>query len=141
MYELRTLRDQFDSIQNQLGNRGQDVAWADLKELLHSRTEIIAQVEALRHQLKKGSEEVAQLKQNKQPADKAMTSMRTVGDTIKKQEEQLRTIEEQLEDIALRIPNIPHFTVPEGTQEADNAEAGVGVKFPRFPLNPNPTGN
>ena len=53
MYELRSLRDQFDSIQEQLGNRGQDVAWTDLGKLLHSRSEIIAQVEASRHQLKK----------------------------------------------------------------------------------------
>ena len=138
MYELRTLRDQFDSIQEQLGNRGQDVAWTDLGKLLHSRSEIIAQVEASRHQLKKGSDEVAQLKRNKQPADEAMTSMRTVGDTIKKQEEQLRTIEEQLEDIALRIPNIPHSTVPGGTQEADNVEARRWGKIPKFSFKPKP---
>ncbi len=138
MYELRTLRDQFDSIRDQLRNRAQDVAGADLEKLLHFRSEIIAQVEALRHQLKKGSEEVAQLKRHKQPANESMDSMRAVGDTVRKHEEQLRTIEGELEDITLRIPNIPHFTVPEGTQETDNVEARRWGEIPTFSFKPKP---
>ena len=122
MYDLRTLRDQFDSIRDQLGVRGNDVDWVGLEKLLHTRSEMIAQVEALRHQLKKGSEEVGQLKRHQQPAEDAMASMRAVGDTIKTQEDRLRTVEDQLTDIALRIPNITHFTVPIGTSEVDNVE-------------------
>ena len=138
MYDLRTLRDQFDSIREQLGPRGQDVPWPELEKLLHNRGEMISQVEALRHQLKKGSEEVAKLKRAKQPAEDAMASMRAVGDTIKKQEEQLRTLEEQLEDIALRIPNIPHFTVPQGTQASENVETRRWGEIPTFSFQPKP---
>ena len=117
MYDLRTLRDQFDSIQDQLGPRGQDVAWAELQKLLGTRRDMISQVEALRHQLKNGSKEVAQLKRNKQPADDAIASMRAVGDHIKTQEEQLHTVEHQLEEHTLQIPNIPHHTIPKGSQD------------------------
>lgn len=138
MYDLRTLRDQFDSIQEQVGGRGHDVDWAGLEKLLHTRSEKIAQVETLRHQLKKGSEEVGQLKRNKQPADEAMASMRAVGDTIKAQEEQLQSVEDQLRDIALRIPNITHFTVPEGTQESDNVETRRWGEIPTFSFKPKP---
>lgn len=138
MYDLRTLKDQFNSIRDQLGQRGQDVAWVELEKLLHTRSEMISQVEALRHHLKKGSEEVGQLKRNKQPADEAMASMRAVGDQIKSQEEHLRTVEEQLEDYALRIPNIPHFTVPEGVQESDNVEARRWGEIPTFSFKPKP---
>ncbi len=138
MYDLRTLKDQFDSIRDQLGPRGQDVAWAELGKLLHTRSDMISQVEALRHQLKKGSEEVGTLKRNKQPADEAMSSMRTVGDQIKSQEEQLRTVEGQLEEQALRIPNILHCTVPEGIQESDNVEVRRGGEIPTFSFQPKP---
>jgi len=138
MYDLRTLRDQFDSIRDQLGPRGADVAWAELEKLLHTRSEMISQVEALRHQRKKGSEEVAQLKRNKQPADDAMASMRAVGDHIKTQEEQLRTVEQDLEDHALRIPNIPHHTVPKGSQESDNVEVRRWGEIPSFSFEPKP---
>ena len=112
------------------------MAWADLEKLLYARSEMIGQVETLRHQLKKGSEEVAQLKRNGQPADEAVASMRTVGDNIKKQEEELRAIEEKLEDIALYIPNVPHRTVAEGTQEADNVEERRWGKIPTFSFKP-----
>ncbi|MDA0739666.1 MAG: serine--tRNA ligase [Nitrospirae bacterium] len=138
MYDLRTLRDQFDSIRDQLGGRGKDVDWAGLEKLLHTRTEMITQVETLRHQLKKGSEEVGQLKRNKQPAEEAMTAMRTVGDTINTQEDLLRTVEEQLTDLALRIPNITHFTVPQGTAESDNVEMRRWGDIPTFPFTPKP---
>ncbi len=138
MYDLRTLRDQFDSIRDQLGGRGKDVDWAGLEKLLHTRSEMITQVETLRHQLKKGSEEVGQLKRNKQPAEEAMASMRAVGDTIKSQEELLRTVEDQLTDLALRIPNITHFTVPQGTQENDNVEMRRWGDIPTFPFTPKP---
>ncbi len=138
MYDLRTLRDQFDSIQDQLGPRGQDVAWAELEKLLGTRRDMISQVEALRHQLKNGSKEVAQLKRNKQPADDAMASMRAVGDHIKTQEEQLRTVEHQLEEHTLRIPNIPHHTVPKGSQESDNVEVRRWGEIPSFSFEPKP---
>ena len=138
MYDLRTLKDQFHSIRDQLGVRGNDVDWVELEKLLHSRSEMIAQVEALRHQLKKGSEEVGQLKRNKQPAEEAMASMRMVGDSIKTQEELLRTIEEQLTDIALRIPNTTHFTVPIGTSEGDNVEVRRWGDIPAFSFKPKP---
>jgi len=138
MYDLRTLRDQCASIREQLGTRDQDVAWSELEKLLNARSELIGQVESLRHQLKKGSEEVATLKRANQPAEEAMDSMRAIGDQIKDQEEHLRTVEEQLTDLALRIPNIPHFTVPHGTQERDNVEVRRWGEIPTFDFKPKP---
>ena len=138
MYDLRTLRDQFDSIRERLGPRGKDVDWVELEKLLHTRSDMIAQVEALRHRLKKGSEEVAQRKRNKQPAEEAMASMRVMSDHIKTQEEQLRMVERQLEDHTLRIPNIPHHTVPQGSDERDNVEVRRWGHIPVFSFEPKP---
>ncbi len=138
MYDLRSLKDNLHTIKAQLGPRGNDVDWDDLEKLLQSRRDLIAQVEALRHQLKKGSEEVAQLKRNKKPADEAMTSMRTIGDNIKVQEEQLRDIEAQLENLALRIPNVPHASVPDGIDANDNVETRAWGTPRTFDFTPKP---
>ena len=108
MYDLRVLRDNLDGLRERLGPRGKDVAWEDLRKLTEDRRTRMIQVEELRHQLKKGSDEVARLKREKQSADAAMAAMKALGDTIKGQEDQLRLIEEQLAHIALRIPNLPH---------------------------------
>ena len=92
MHDLRTLRDQLDTIRQQLGVRAADVPWDELEKLLQNRRELIAQVDALRHQVKTGSDEVAQLKRNNQLADTAMANMRAIGDHLKSQEEWRKSI-------------------------------------------------
>lgn len=62
------------------------------------------------------------MKREKQPAEDAMAAMKAVGETIKSHEDRLRLIEEQLAHIALRIPNLPHASVPDGHDGADNVE-------------------
>jgi len=122
MYDLRHLRENFDRIREQLGGRGHDVPWDELRKLLDERRALSMQVEELRAELNKGSEEVARLKRQKQPADEAVTAMKRVGERIADVDASLRTIEEHLNSIALRIPNLPHSSVPLGGGADDNLE-------------------
>ena len=122
MYDLRNLRDNLDAIRNQLGPRGADVQWEDLRKLIEERRGLTSQVETLRHDLKKGSDEVARLKREKQPAEEAVAAMKAVGDRIAQCETGLRGVEEKLQDLALRIPNLPHPTVPVGWSTEQNVE-------------------
>ena len=89
MYDLRTLRDNLDAIREQLGPRGADVPWDRLRTLIEQRRTLTGQVEQLRHELKKGSDEVAKLKREKQPADACMAAMKAVGERIKTIEDEL----------------------------------------------------
>lgn len=138
MYDLRALREQLPAIRDRLGVRGADVAWDEVEKLLQDRRDRLSQVEALRHQLKQGSEEVARLKRAKQPAEEAMTAMRALGDNIAIHEEHLRTIETRLEEHALNIPNVPHETVPEGTDAAQNVEIRRWGEPPAVAVPPKP---
>jgi seryl-tRNA synthetase len=123
MYDLRYLRDNFDTIRQQLGRRGADVPWDRLRTLIEQRRALAGQVEQLRHELKKGSDEVAKLKREKQPADAPMVAMKAIGEQIKTIEVELWTVEETLTDLNLRIPNLPHASVPVGNDAGDNKEA------------------
>ena len=120
MYDLRTLRDNLDAILDQLGSRGADVPWDRIRTLIEQRRALTGQVEQLRHELRKGSDEVAKLKREKQPADTSMAAMKAVGEQIKKIEDELRGIEETLTDLNLRIPNLPHPSVPVGKDASGN---------------------
>ena len=62
MYDLRYLRDSLDAIREQLGPRGADVPWDRLRTLIEQRRTVTSQVEQLRSELNKGSDEVAKLK-------------------------------------------------------------------------------
>ncbi len=138
MYDLRSLREQLPSIRDQLGPRGADVAWEEVEKLLQARRDRLSQVETLRHQLKKGSEDVAGLKRTNQPAEAAVATMRALGDSIAIHEERLRTIETRLEEHALGIPNVPHNTVPQGADASQNVEVRRWGEPPSFSFPPKP---
>ena len=136
MHDLRTLRDNLDAIKSRLGPRGGDVAWDELRTLLDERRTLTVAVDSLRHELKKGSDDVARLKREKQPADAVMAQMKALGDRIKAEEDRLRTADERAMEMALRIPNLPHQSVPAGKDPADNQEVRRWGTAPSFTFTP-----
>jgi seryl-tRNA synthetase len=122
MFDLRHLRDNLDVIRDRLGARGRDVQWDALRKLMDERRALTMQAEDLRAELNKGSEEVARLKRHKEPADEAVAAMKRVGERIAECDAALRTIEDNLANIALRIPNLPHSSVPIGETADQNLE-------------------
>ncbi|MDH5587563.1 MAG: serine--tRNA ligase [Nitrospirota bacterium] len=136
MHDPRLLSDQLDSLRAQLGARGNDVHWPTIQSLADTRRTLIQQVEEMRHQLKQGSERIAQLKRNKEPADDQMAALRQVREQIQTMEVELRTVEEPLREQALSIPNVPHQSVPVGTNEADNQEIRQWGAIPNFDFTP-----
>nr|MBI3614519.1 serine--tRNA ligase [Nitrospirota bacterium] len=138
MHDMRLLRENLDGLKAQLGLRAGDVPWEDLRKLMQERSRLMTQVEELRHQLKKGSEEVGRLKREKQPADEAMVRMKAVGDRIKEGEESLRLVDERVQDLALRIPNLPHQSVPVGSDAAANTEVRRWSSAPTLAFSPKP---
>ncbi|MEK9172069.1 MAG: serine--tRNA ligase, partial [Nitrospirota bacterium] len=138
MLDPRLIREQPDEVRARLGARGQDIDWEGLRKGDQERRELLAKVEELRHQRKTASDQIAKLKREKQPADSLMQETRDVGDRIKTLEDSLRDSEERLNAIALRIPNIPHQSVPAGADAAANAEVrrwGTPPTF-AFPAKP-----
>ena len=132
MHDIRILSDQLDSLRSQLGARGGDIPWETVQTLADQRRVLITQTEELRHQLKKGSDQIAELKRNKQPCEDATTALREIRDRIQTMDVELRTTEERLQDQALRIPNIPHESVPPGKDEHENVEVrqwGTPLEF------------
>lgn len=138
MYDLKQLRENLDDIRTALGRRGNDVPWADLQQLSEERRAATTQVEQFRFELNKGSEEVARLRRAKEPAEAAMAAMKQLGDRIKDAEGALRKVEEALTDVALRIPNLPHASVPVGADASENVEVRRWGTIPSFSSPPKP---
>ena len=132
MHDIRILSDQLDSLRSRLGSRATDIPWETVQALASQRRSLITQTEELRHQLKKGSDRIAELKRAKQPSEEAMATLREVRDRIQAMEVELRTTEEQLQDHALRVPNVPHESVPLGQDERDNIEIRQWGTPPEF---------
>ena len=136
MHDPRVLKDQLAALQEQLGPRGNDIPWDHVQKLTEQRRELIAQVEDLRHQLKLGSEDVAKRKREKLPTDDVTIKLRDLGDRIHTLEEPLRELEEELHSQALRIPNAPQSSVPQGSDASQNVEVRRWGTLPSFDFTP-----
>ncbi len=138
MLDLRLIRENPDEVRGRLGTRGQDIDWQGLRKLDHERRELLAKVEELRHQRKTASDQIAKLKREKQPVDSLMEETKAVGDRITALEASLRDVEERLNALTLRIPNLPHPSVPVGADPSANQEIRRWGKPPSLAFAPKP---
>jgi seryl-tRNA synthetase len=117
------------------------VPWDQVKLMVQERLSVTTQVEDLRHQLKKGSDEVGKSKREKAPEPLVaakQAEMKELGDRIREGENTLRGAEERLNDAALRIPNIPHASVPVGRGAEENQEVRRWGTLQTFGFTPRP---
>jgi seryl-tRNA synthetase len=104
-------------------------AISSLKELSQKRRTLIQETEKLKAQRNSVTQEISQLKAKAKSdpsaagqAESKILAMRAVGDQIKTLDESLQQVENDLQNLALRIPNIPHSSVPEGEDSNSNVE-------------------
>jgi seryl-tRNA synthetase len=79
----------------------------------------LAESEGLKAERNAANEEVAKRKRAKEPADDLLARLKESGERGKQLDAQVKSIEQELEQVALGIPNLPHPDVPDGG-EADN---------------------
>ncbi|SFF16485.1 seryl-tRNA synthetase [Bacillus sp. OV194] len=121
MLDLKYVRANFDEVKEKLSKRGEDLTGLDrFVELDEKRRELIGETETLKSKRNEVSKQVAEFKREKKDADHLITEMREVGDRIKSIDDELRTVEEDLNHLMLTLPNLPHESVPVGETEDDN---------------------
>jgi seryl-tRNA synthetase len=139
MLDIKVLRADFEGVKRVLQHRGEDLsALENFEELDKKRRDFIVQAEQLKSKRNEVSAQVAAMKRDKQDADHLITEMREVGDQIKVMDDELRIVEESLENLLLGIPNIPHESVPIGETEDDNIEARKWGEIRNFGFEPKP---
>jgi seryl-tRNA synthetase len=114
MLDLKFIRENSDLVRKAILDKGDK---ADLDRLLAldvTRREIIGAVETSRAQQNKVTVQIAEMKKAGADATAVIAEMRALADKIKELDEQLRGIEEEIYQIQIRIPNIPHASVPVG---------------------------
>ncbi|MBC2167939.1 serine--tRNA ligase [Listeria booriae] len=137
MLDVKVLREDFEGVKKKLSHRGEDLGeFEKFGELDKRRRTLIIEVETLKSQRNEVSQEIAQLKREKQNADAKIEEMRVVGDRIKTFDIELNEIDEKLRNILLAIPNIPHESTPIGETEDDNVEVRKWGEVRTFDFEP-----
>lgn len=140
MLDPRYFQENIGELEKALKRRNADASLVQqLSELSRKRKELIQETESLKAQRNAVTQEIAQLKAKAKAdpaaaaaADEKVLAMRAVGDQIKALDEQLKGTQETLDQLAYRIPNVPHASVPEGKGSDDNVEVRRWGAPPKF---------
>ncbi|MBC7325642.1 MAG: serine--tRNA ligase, partial [Moorella sp. (in: Bacteria)] len=138
MLDIKLIRQEPERVAAALTRRGLEAGLEHFLELDARRRNLLVEVEGLKNKRNQVSAEVARLKKSGRDATALIASMREVGERIKELDEAVRTIEEKLQQELLRIPNLPHESVPDGLSDADNEPVRHWGEIPRFDFEPRP---
>jgi seryl-tRNA synthetase len=117
-----------------------DAPVAQALELDERRRAILTRVEALRAERNTGSKQIGQLmREGRRAEGQALQQRMTqIGDEIKALDEELAQVEAAFHDAMLRIPNLPHPSVPMGKDESENVVLKTEGESRRFDFEPLP---
>ena len=125
MLDLKKIRNNPKEIKKALSNRGEDFDVSVIDEIIgldEKRRAILVEVEALKSKRNQVSAEIPKKKKAGEDVSSIMAEMRELGDEIKEHDIKVSEIDEKINYIMLRIPNIPNPQVPDGETDADNIE-------------------
>ncbi|OEF99638.1 serine--tRNA ligase [Vulcanibacillus modesticaldus] len=139
MLDIKLLRNDLEKVKEALKHRNEKINEIDtFTELDKKRRALLQEVEQLKNRRNVVSKEVAKLKKAGEDAEELILEMREVGDKIKELDDQLRNLDQDIYNILLRIPNIPHDSVPIGETEDDNEVIRTYGDRPQFGFEPKP---
>jgi seryl-tRNA synthetase len=122
MLDLKFIRENVEIVRNGIHNKNEKDRLDELLELDAKRRALIQETDDLKSKRNKVSEEIAKLKKANQNADDLIAEMKLVSDTIKEKDEIIRSLDSDIENILLYIPNIPHSSVKIGKDSSENTE-------------------
>ncbi|MCY6485852.1 serine--tRNA ligase [Clostridium aestuarii] len=135
MLDLKKIRNNPEEIKKIMLDRGEDFDVALIDEVVsldEKRRNILVEVEQLKGKRNAESSQIGKLKKEGKDVSEIMAEMKKLSDEIKEHDVQLNEIDQRIKYIMLRIPNIPHPSVPAGESDADNVEIrrwGEPTKF------------
>ncbi|MBS0014200.1 MAG: serine--tRNA ligase [Desulfobacterales bacterium] len=138
MLEIKYVRQNLDDVRNALSKRGDTADLETFAGADEKRRRILAELEELRHRRNVVSDEIAAMKKQGQSADEQIAQMKEVSTRVKTLEQSLAEYESRINEILIRIPNMPHESVPEGRDEDDNAVVRHVGRPPEFDFEPLP---
>ncbi len=119
MVDLKALREDPEVFRTALRHRGRDPSLVDRAlELDRAWREVLREVEGLRAQQNRASGEVARLA-GEARAQK-IAEVRELAARLRELEPEEKRRREELEQVLLQFPNLPHASVPVGAGEQDN---------------------
>lgn len=137
MHDLKYLRDNIDLVEARLATRGGTVDLSAFRDLDRRRRDLLGESETLKAEKNRVSALIGQTKDKSQVQGEILR-MKEVSTRIKTLEDDLKGVEEGLNQLLLTLPNLPHEQCPVGASEADNREVSRWGTPKQFDFTPKP---
>ena len=136
MLDPHRLRNNLHEIQELLGKRGYKLNISKYEALEDHRKRIQVETQELQAKRNKISKDIGKAKKDGAEVQSLVDEVSTLGNLLKNKESELSTIQDNLHELFVDIPNVPHRSVPEGDSEADNQEIRKWGEQPTFNFQP-----
>lgn len=116
------LRKDLQTVVDRLKSRGVDFDTERFNDLESRRKSVQTETESLQARRNALAKQIGQLKAKGEDASAVMAESQALPGRVKQLEEDLAQLQQQLNDMLLSVPNLPHPSVPVGASSDDNVE-------------------
>ena len=136
MLDPRLLRTELDTVRQQLARRGFTLDSDALQALEKRRKTIQVDTQELQAERNSRSKGIGKAKAAGEDIAPLLQAVEGLGEQLKAKELELAQLQDELNDILMGIPNIPHSSVPDGSGEEDNPVLRLWGEPPVFDFEP-----
>ncbi len=122
MIDIQLLRKDINNVADRLAQRKFQLDVTTFNALEGERKSIQTRTEELQAQRNALSKQIGMLKGKGEDGSALMSEVAGIADELKSSADKLEKIQAQLSDFMLAIPNLPHESVPAGSDEQGNVE-------------------
>ena len=136
MLDIKFIRENVDLVKQGIANKKTEIDIDRLITLDAKKRALLTEVETLKSRRNEVSKEIGKLKKEKKPCDHIFEEMKNVGEKIKNLDEEVRNVTNDIDEILVWIPNLPHESAPIGTDESANTFVREWGEKPSFSFEP-----
>lgn len=122
MLDPKIIRNELKETTEKLKSRGFTLDHARIADLESQRKEIQVSTQELQNERNTRSKSIGKAKASGEDITPLLEEVSELGMKLKVAEDKLSIIQDELNEILMGIPNIPHKSVPDGKNEEDNQE-------------------
>src|ERR1700751_3423128 len=122
MIDIQLLRKEIDNVAARLASRKFQLDVAGFNALEAERKAIQTRTEELQGKRNSLSKQIGMLKGKGEDTSAVMAEVAGLGDALKADEQALAAVQVKMSEFLEAVPNLPHASVPAGTDETGNVE-------------------
>ncbi|EQH34017.1 serine--tRNA ligase [Clostridioides difficile DA00232] len=133
MLDIKRIRENLDCIKKAMERRGEkNFNLDEVVKLDDERRKTLQEVEVMKNELNTASKNIPNLIKEGKDVENEKIKLKELSDKIKVIDQNLKEVEDKMEYLLMRIPNVPHPEVPQGETDEDNVEVRTWGKTTTF---------